>query len=61
MSDKEDMKSILEACRKIGPMDIGLIQNLEESSYENNEEYCADTMHGTNYLQFSHDEDEYKK
>ena len=57
MSDKEDMKSILEACRKTGPMDIGLIQNLEGSSYENNEEYCADAMHGTNYLQFSHDGD----
>ena len=38
MSDKEDMKSILEACRKTGPMDERLVRGTGESSAKNNEE-----------------------
>lgn len=50
MSDKEDMKSILEACRKTGPMDERLVRGTGESSAKNNEEYYADAMHGVNIL-----------
>lgn len=60
MSDKEDMKGILEACRKKGPMDERLVREPLESSPKNSEEYCADAMRGTNYLQFSYDENEEK-
>ena len=52
MSDKEDMKSILEACRKTGPMDERLVRGTGESSAKNNEEYYADAMHGVKYLKF---------
>lgn len=55
MADKEDMKSILEACRKTGPMDERLVRGTEESSSRDSEEYHADSMRGTNYLQFSND------
>lgn len=55
MSDKEDMKSILEACRKSGPMDERLVGGTGESSSKNNEEYYADATRGTNYLQFAYD------
>ena len=55
MPDREDMKSILEACRKTGPMDERLVRGTVESSPRNSEEYHADAMRGTNYLQFSHD------
>lgn len=55
MADEEDMKSILEACRKIGPMDERLVRGTEESSSRDSEEYYADSMRGTNYLQFSND------
>lgn len=55
MPDREDMKSILEACRKKGPMDEGLVRGTAESSSRNSEEYHADAMCGTNYLQFSND------
>lgn len=37
MSIKEDMKSILEACRKTGPMDERLVRGTGESSAKNNE------------------------
>ena len=55
MPDREDMnmKSILEACRKTGPMDERLVRGTAESSSRNSEEYHADAMRGTNYLQFS--------
>ncbi len=55
MADEEDMKSILEACRKIDPMDERLVRGTEESSSRDSEEYHADSMRGTNYLQFSND------
>lgn len=55
MADEEDMKSILEACRKIDPMDERLVRGTEESSSWDSEEYHADSMRGTNYLQFSND------
>ena len=32
MPDREDMKSILEACRKNGPMDERLVRGTAESS-----------------------------
>ena len=36
MSDKkEDMKIILEACRKSGPMDESLVRGTRESSSKN--------------------------
>lgn len=61
MSDKkEDMKSILEACRKSGPMDENLVRGTKESSSKNDEEYYADAMRGTKYLQFSNDGNEGK-
>ena len=60
MPDREDMKSILEACRKTGPMDERLVRGTVESSPRNSEEYHADAMRGTNYLQFSHDGNENK-
>ena len=60
MSDKEDMKSILEACRKTGPMDERLVRGPGESSAKNNEEYYADAMHGVKYLKFSYDGSEDK-
>lgn len=44
MPDREDMKSILEACRKKGPMDEGLVRGTAESSSRNSEEYHADAM-----------------
>jgi hypothetical protein len=56
MPDREDMKSILEACRRTGPMDESLVRGTVESSSSNSEEYHADAMRGTNYLQFSCDE-----
>ena len=58
MPDREDMKSILEACRKTGPMDERLVRGTVESSPS--KEYHADAMSGTNYLQFSHDGNENK-
>ena len=61
MPDKEDMKSILELCRKTGPMDESLVRGTVESSYKNNEDYYADVTRGTNYLQFSYDGNEEKK
>ena len=42
MPDREDMKSILEACRKTGPMDESLVRGTAESSSRNSEEYHAD-------------------
>ena len=60
MSDKEDMKSILEACRKTGPMDERLVRGTGESSAKNNEEYYADALHGVKYLKFSYDGSEDK-
>ena len=48
MPDREDMKSILEACRKTGPMDERLVRGTAESSPRNSEEYHADAMRGTN-------------
>ena len=60
MPDREDMKSILEACRKTGPMDENLVRGTAESSSRNSEEYHADAMRGTNYLQFSYDGKENK-
>lgn len=61
MSDKkEDMKSILEACRKSGPMDKSLVRGTRESSSKTDEEYYADAMRGTKYLQFSNDGNEDK-
>lgn len=56
MPDREDMKSILEARRRTGPMDESLVRGTVESSSSNSEEYHADAMRGTNYLQFSCDE-----
>ena len=55
MPDREDMKSILEACRRTGPMDESLVRGTAESSSRDSEEYRADAMRGTNYLQFSND------
>lgn len=55
MSNREDMESILEACRKTGPMDESLVRGTAESSSKNSEEYHADAIRGTNYLQFSND------
>lgn len=60
MSDKEDIKSILEACRKSGPMDENLVRGTRELNSKTNEEYCADAMCGTKYLQFSNDGNEDK-
>ena len=60
MPDREDMKSILEACRKTGPMDESLVRGTTESSSMDSEEYHADAMRGTNYLQFSNDGNENK-
>ena len=60
MLDKEDMKSILEACRKTGPMDESLVRGTAKSSSRSSEEYHADAMCGTNYLQFSNDGNEDK-
>lgn len=56
MPDRDDMKSILEACRRTGPMDESLVRGTAESSSSNSEEYHADAMRGTNYMQFSYDE-----
>lgn len=55
MPDREDMKSILEACRRTGPMDECLVRGTAESSSRDSEEYHADAMRSTNYLQFSND------
>lgn len=60
MSDKEDVKKVLEACRKSGPMDENLVRGTTEPGSKDDEEYYADAMRGTKYLQFSHDEDEGK-
>ncbi len=60
MPDKEDMKSILEECRKTGPMDESLVRGTAKSSSRSSEEYHADAMCGTNYLQFSNDGNEDK-
>ena len=60
MPDKEDMKSILEACIKTGPMDESLVRGTAKSSSRSSEEYHADAMCGTNYLQFSNDGNEDK-
>ena len=60
MPDKEDMKSILEACRKTVPMDESLVRGTAKSSSRSSEEYHADAMCGTNYLQFSNDGNEDK-
>lgn len=60
MPDKEDMKSILEACRKTGLMDESLVRGTAKSSSRSSEEYHADAMCGTNYLQFSNDGNEDK-
>lgn len=54
------MKSILEACRKTGPMDESLVRGTAKSSSRSSEEYHADAMCGTNYLQFSNDGNEDK-
>ena len=35
MPDREDMKSILEACRRTGPMDESLVRGTVESSSSN--------------------------
>ena len=43
-------------CRRTGPMDESLVRGTVESSSSNSEEYHADAMRGTNYLQFSCDE-----
>lgn len=57
MPDREDMKSILEACRKTGPMDERLVRGTVESNPRNSEEYHANAMqsHGysTNYVQIT--------
>lgn len=37
MPDREDMKSILEACRRTGPMDESLVRGTVESSSSNSE------------------------
>ena len=55
MSEKADMKSILEACRQDGPMDEKLVRGTSTSESQNNDEYCADAMCGTRYVQFSCD------
>lgn len=61
MLDKEDMKNILEACRKTGPMDEKMVRGTRESKSKNNEEYYADATRGVNYLQFSCDESKNEK
>lgn len=53
--DKDNMKSILEACRKSGPMDEKLVRGNGDSVSKNNDEYHADAMRGTNRLQFSYE------
>lgn len=57
MPDREDMKSILEACRKTGSMDERLVRGTVESSPRNSEEYHANAMqsHGysINYVQIT--------
>ncbi len=53
MPDREDMKSIIEACRKTGPMDENLVRGTVKLSSRDSKEYHADAMSGTNYLQFS--------
>ena len=60
MPDREDMKSILEACRKTGPMDENLVRGIAESSSRNSEEYHADAMRGTNYLELWYEGNENK-
>ena len=55
MPDREDMKSILEACRRTGPMDESLVRGTAESSSRDSEEYHADATRGTKYMQFSYD------
>ena len=50
MPDRDDMKSILESCRRTGPMDESLVRGTAESSSSNSEEYHADAMRGTNYM-----------
>lgn len=63
MSEKAEMKSLLEACRKSGPMDEKLVRGTSTSASQSNDEYCADAMRGTKYVQFAYDEnkDEDKK
>ena len=56
MPVREDMKCLLEACITSGAMDESLVRCTVESSSSNSEEYHADAMRGTNYLQFSCDE-----
>ena len=41
-------------------MDESLVRGTAESSSRNSEEYHADSMRGTNYLQFSNDGNEKK-
>lgn len=60
MSNKENWKEILEACRKKGPMDEKLLRGSTESSEEKDDGYYANAMSGKKYLQFSSDEDEGK-
>lgn len=43
------MKSLLEACRKTGPMDERLVRGPVESSSRNSEEYHADAMQSHGY------------
>ena len=52
MPDREDMnmKSILEACRKTGPMDERLVRGTAESSSRNSEEYHADAIYDSEFI-----------
>lgn len=58
MSDKDDIRKALEACRKSGPMDESMVRGTAELSTRRNDEYYADAIPGTKHLQFSQDEED---
>ena len=57
MSDKEDIRKVLEASRKSGPMDKSMVRGTAELSTKKDDGYYADAIRGTKYLQFSQDEE----
>lgn len=60
-SDKDDIKKLLDACRKSGPMDEKLVRGSQRATTQNKDTYYADATYGTKYLRFSCDEDENSK
>lgn len=60
MSDKEEIRKALEVSRKSGPMDESMVRGTAELSTKKDDEYYADAIRGTKYVQFSQDEEDCK-